>query len=122
MLPFLQINAKFPLLASLTVTGLILTIPFATASDTPIYAQYACQPITQDVGRIEPSVAAELSRFAEGYLNTVDIGGEYYATEIADAPLPEWIIVYGTEAQRGNSEIGYVQTNNLICEVSETLN
>lgn len=66
-------------------------------------------------------MAAELSRFREGYLRTVDIDGEYYATEIAGTPLPEWIIVYGAQSQRGNSKIGYVQTNNLTCEASGTL-
>lgn len=107
----------FPLAARcafLTGAGLLLAVSSAIAAD-PEYAQYACTPALQDAGRIEPDAASDLLRWPDGTLRTVDQDGEYYATEIAGEPLPEWIDVFGAQAQRGSSEIGFVRSDNLTC-------
>ena len=101
-------------LAALAGGGLLFHLPSVAADETK-YIQYACTPALQDAGRVEPDPASDLLRWPDGTLRLIDQGSAYYATEIEGVALPEWIDVFGAQAQRGNSEIGFVRSDNLTC-------
>ena len=104
----------FAVLVGLVGCSLLLSGPAARAAE-PNYVQLVCMPELQDAGRMEPDAASDLLRWPDGTLRLLDQGSEYYATEVEEAPLPEWIDVFGAQAQRGSSEIGFVRSDNLTC-------
>ncbi|MEZ5879016.1 MAG: hypothetical protein R3D43_15380 [Tepidamorphaceae bacterium] len=94
----------------LAVSAILITAaPAASAS------QYECAVLRQDAGREQPAMDAPLQRRFDETLQVVSPGESYYTT---DDPTPEgagWIELYGTQAQRGNSFIGYFQSGNFNC-------
>lgn len=92
------------------VSVLMITVTSGVAAD-----QYECTVVRQDAGREEPMMDAPLLRRSDDTLQVVSPGESYYTT---DDPGPDgtgWIELYGAQAQRGNSFVGYFQSDNFSC-------
>ena len=96
-------------------TGFALAAAIAMTPATAFAAQYECAVLRQDAGREEPMMDAPLQRRGDDTLQVVSPGESYYTT---DDPTPAgsgWIELYGTQAQRGNSFVGFYQSTNFSC-------
>ncbi|MFK8033594.1 MAG: hypothetical protein AB8B94_05550 [Hyphomicrobiales bacterium] len=95
------------------VVGLGITLPTSEASADP--SQYECKALNQDVGREEADMAAPLLRRVDGSLQLAEVGDVYYTTFDTLTDKLDWLELYGAQAQRGNSFIGYFQFQNFSC-------
>ncbi|MBO6554649.1 MAG: hypothetical protein JJ926_18045 [Roseitalea sp.] len=101
--------------------GALAALPVCLLWQTDLQAQDVvlkeCVALVQDVGRIEPDMAAELSRMTEGSLHLVDAGSPSYTSDDVDDPATGWIELFGAQNGHGSSLLGFFRKDNFECTI-----